>query len=225
MILNNSVVRDSGISNYSNALKEHQQMYLHKILKQAYYVYAYLREHNSATALAGTPYYIGKGISHRAWEEGRHRIKLPKNKNNIVILESNLTEIGALAIERRLIRMWGRKDLGTGILANRTDGGDGASGLKHTNEAKQKIGLASKKQICSEATRAKLRITGARARKRFGAENNKVRPMSAVDPDGKTYYFEGFGAFCKEHNLAHTHASSVANGKKKQYKGWTFKYE
>ena len=86
-----------------------------------YYVYAYIR----ASDL--TPYYIGKGYKNRAWSKN-HLISLPKNKNNIVILEHNLTEIGALAIERRMILWYGRKDMKTGILRNKTDGGDGTSG-------------------------------------------------------------------------------------------------
>lgn len=89
-----------------------------------YYVYAYLRSKDSDTAKAGTPYYIGKGKSKRAWSRN-HSINLPKNPDNIVILESNLTEEEAYKLESNLIQQHGRKDLGTGILHNKSNGGDG----------------------------------------------------------------------------------------------------
>lgn len=88
-----------------------------------FYVYAYLRSNDDEHSSAGTPYYIGKGTGYRAYNKN-HLVKVPDDKANIIFLESNLTNIGALAIERRLIRWYGRIDLGTGILLNQSGGGE-----------------------------------------------------------------------------------------------------
>jgi len=100
-----------------------------------FYVYAYLRSVTSSTGIAGSPYYIGKGSGNRAIKQHTN-IKTPDNRRDIVYIECNLTNVGALAIERRLIRWYGRVDNNTGILRNLTDGGEGAIGKKTSEHTK-----------------------------------------------------------------------------------------
>jgi NUMOD3 motif len=96
-----------------------------------YYVYQYLREDL-------TPYYIGKGKHKRAWHFA-HTVPIPKDKTLIQFIAINLSEHEAHLLEQKLIKHYGRKDLSTGILRNRTDGGEGMSGFTHSVETKEKM--------------------------------------------------------------------------------------
>ena len=130
-----------------------------------YYVYAYIRKSDN------TPYYIGKGKDRRAYDKHKG-ISVPKDKSKIVFLETNLSNVGALALERRYIRWYGRKDIGTGILLNRTDGGEGATGI--SEETRAKLSAANKGRKHSEETRSKLSV--ANKGKKFSEETcSKLR--------------------------------------------------
>ena len=103
-------------------------------LHKDYYTYAYLREDK-------TPYYIGKGRGKRIFSTQR-TIKAPKDKSLILFLKKGLTEAEAFKHEIYMIFVLGRKDLGTGILRNLTNGGEGASGAVWSEEAKRKKSVA-----------------------------------------------------------------------------------
>jgi len=105
-----------------------------------FYVYAYIRQKDSKTAKAGTPYYIGKGHGNRMYDK-HENIHKPKDKKLIILCESGMTEVGAFALERRLISWWGRVIHKTGILRNIGAGGEGRSPDSFTQEDKIKLSL------------------------------------------------------------------------------------
>ena len=113
-----------------------------------FYTYAYLREDK-------TPYYIGKGSGRRVYSPVR-TINKPKDKSRIIFLKQNLTEEEAFKHEIYMIAVFGRKNLGTGILYNKTDGGEGNSGGIRSEETKQKLSKLYTGRKHSIETRKKM---------------------------------------------------------------------
>jgi hypothetical protein len=125
----------------------------------------------------GMPFYVGKGANGRIDEHRRTAKNLLGRsgrkvyKINVIhslwsrgldfveeVMESGLSEQAAFTLERELIKKYGRVDNRTGILANSTDGGEGASspsiktlqkraksreGYRHTPETIEKIRQAN----------------------------------------------------------------------------------
>lgn len=158
-------------------------IYSIKSVPPGFYVYAYLRSD-------GTPYYIGKGSGKRAWHKGKGEIHPPTDHQRVIIVEANLTEIGALAIERRLIEWYGRKDIGSGILRNMSDGGDGAIGAVRSDQHKKSISNALKGREMYWRRRAvvspcgKTYVSMADAAKDFGLTSEGIRYRCTLQRNG-----------------------------------------
>ena len=155
------------------------------------------------------PFYIGIGK-----EEKRAYQKISRNKYwkhiidktdyEVEILFEDLTWEQACEKEKEFIKLYGRKDLGTGSLVNMTDGGDGIinqivsketrqkmsnsikgkiKGIKKTEEQKQKISDKLKGRKLPEETKQKMsnsgkgRIFSEEHKKKIG-EANKLRKYS-----------------------------------------------
>lgn len=136
-----------------------------------YYVYEYLRED-------GTPYYIGKGRGHRAFTQQGHTVPLPP-KDRIRFVAERLTDNRARELEIELIARYGRKDLGTGILRNMTDGGEGSAGRVATEEMKKKLSKLNLGKKQSEETKTK-RAESLRGQKRTD-EQRQRQSQSALN--------------------------------------------
>lgn len=115
-----------------------------------FYSYLFLRKN-------GSPYYIGKGCGNRAYSNNRV-IKGPKDRNRIIVFPM-LSEAEAFESEIALIDLFGRKDNGTGILRNLTDGGEGVSGHIPSEKARRIASAVHRGKIVSEQTRQKMRET------------------------------------------------------------------
>jgi len=118
-------------------------------MNNIFYTYAYLREDK-------TPYYIGKGKGDRVYKKSKNDIRPPRDKSKIILLKQNLSEGDAFNNEKYMIAIFGRKDLGAGILHNRTDGGDGSSGVLQTEETKLKRSNALKGRPRPEEVKNKI---------------------------------------------------------------------
>jgi len=138
-----------------------------------FYVYLYLRED-------GTPYYVGKGKGVRAWSKN-HSVNRPRDWSRIVFTHWDMTELWAFGMERWLIRLYDRKDIGTGILRNQSDGGEGASGRVVTAQTEQKISGPNPKKSLPGS------LNGMFGKTHTDEVKAKLALVPIVNLKGKTY--------------------------------------
>lgn len=210
------------------------------------------------------PFYIGKGKGDRMYEHlSKDSLQSSTRKNNkikniinagldveIQLLFDGLTEIEALRREVWAIKMWGRLDLEEGPLTNHTDGGEGISGFRFSEESKEKIRSANVGKVHTEESRKLMSesrkglIKTEEHRKKIGDAHRGIstgplseetkRKMSVArqggTPNAKQYSFlsptgevvEVFNLsqFCRDNNLGVDYMCMLNKGKLKAYKGW-----
>jgi hypothetical protein len=159
-----------------------------------FYTYAYLRED-------GTPYYIGKGKDDRCFIKGKKEsVSPPKDKCRIIFLKQNLTEEEAFKHEIYMIAVFGRKDLGTGILRNLTDGGDGVSGYipsESVREARRRNGKVIGNQN-AELKRGVCSLTKEQRVKNGNYVKENGLGIFSLTPEEKRENSRKSGMKCKE---------------------------
>jgi hypothetical protein len=150
-----------------------------RMTDRIYYTYAYLRSD-------GTPYYIGRGKGNRAFDI-THRVKVPP-KERILFLKKNLTYSGATAHEVYMIAVLGRKDLGSGILRNLTNGGEGRPGPKSREECMKISKSLSGRRLTTEHAE---KLRKARLGKPHSPETKKMMSEQKI---GNTHASGGKGS-------------------------------
>ena len=210
-----------------------------------WYVYRHLRLDKNE------PFYIGIGCKkdfQRAYEtsdEKRNAIWIKifkKNQIEVEILFENLTKEEASIKEQGFIKIYGRIDLKTGTLCNMTDGGDGIWNCIRSEETKKKLRdkkIGEKnpqfgiKQ--SEETRMKRRLSMTGKKK---SDETKIKQHLSSITSGQAKKtevykfsdnsfigsFESLSEACRFLGIPNNKAFLVAKGKRRQTKGYVFKY-
>lgn len=95
----------------------------HELASLGCFVYCYLR-------VDGSPYYVGIAkLACRPLKRQKRDTKPPRDHARVRVMRHSLTWEEACSWECFYIQRYGRKDIGTGILRNKTNGGDGVLGV------------------------------------------------------------------------------------------------
>jgi hypothetical protein len=173
------------------------------------YVYMHIRKDNNQ------PFYIGVGgllsfdnyqrANSENWKGLSHRSDFWKNVVfkygfKVEIVLNNCTKEDAFLEEQRLISLYGRKDIKTGILVNHTAGGEGRihssdelkkkCGAKNigkvlTKEHKQKISLGNKGKKLTQEDKAKKSLAAKGKPKNYRNNTSKyvIDTLSGIKYD------------------------------------------
>ena len=147
----------------------------------------------------GSPFYVGKGKGRRAYDvTSRSKAFTEVHARggcSVEISDWFLHESQALADEMELIERYGRQEYG-GLLVNKTDGGDGATGCSPSAETRAKISFA--KRSLSESGRANLSeaLSGRKLSQAHRAKIGAAGCNRVLNPESLTKMSESMRRLC-----------------------------
>jgi hypothetical protein len=186
-------------------------------MENIWYVYQHIREDKNI------PFYIGIGSmsNYRRAYITKDRSQFWKNitkisNYHVEIIMDNLSEEEAKSKEIEYIKLYGRRKNG-GILCNLTDGGDGVSGYKHTDETKDIIKSKRKNQIFSVESRKIFSINNIGNTRALGKKHSEDKKIAKSlnqrgkfggqiirkDIDGNIIEFSGIKDAAESINVKH----------------------
>lgn len=127
-----------------------------------------------------------------------------KTEYRIDILHKDISKEDACRIEKELILLHGRIHLGTGTLANITNGGEGISGYNFTEEEKDKMSKSHIGKVHSQETKDKI----ADHQKNIIWNDDKRKQMS--DRLLNNHHSRG-------KNISPEHRQRISDGQKARY--------
>lgn len=198
------------------------------------------------------PFYIGVGTGRnykRARKRGTQRNQIwnrivAKTPYEIDILMDNLTWEQACEKEIEFIKLYGRKDLGTGPLINLTEGGDGRFGHTVSEETRKKMSASIKKAMANVVQSEQQRIATGNTFRRLNKDPEfrkkcleaarKSAHKIAAKLSKKVVQLTMSGEVVKvwdsghqverETDFSRTAIAHCCKGKYKQYRGYKWQY-
>lgn len=165
----------------------------------------------------GKTFYIGIGkgedrafdYSHRSDFWKRYANKYGVNSE---ILINGISFDEAKELEVLLISEYGRRDLGTGVLVNMTDGGDGSINLVVSEETRIKMSESHKGKKSTKETRKKLsKIRQGNGNGMFGKRPHNATSVYCGYLDKE---FKTITICAKELGISQSHLSNMLSGQK-----------
>lgn len=186
-----------------------------------YYLYSHYRQDKSEIFYIGIGTKNKQDMKYNSYTRAYNKIKRTNYWKNIIVLNPNyiiniIVESNDYEFikneEIRLIKKYGRKDLGLGSLVNMTDGGDGQINRNWSIESRLKASNShfGKKLSKSHIENLKKHL--------YGNKSNTGRELSIEHRNNISKGLQGRNSWNKDLKLSQKHIDSIKEGIQKNKK-------